>query len=319
MSTNNLNELGDSLRSIDQAFKKQIEPYRQDLWRFCMHLTKSPWDAEDLVQDTLLKSLSVLAKVYQPVNTKSYLFKIASNLWIDQMRKTKKHTDIIQATASQDKLDNYQFELIEHLEIVIASLTPIQYVTLILGDVFLFKGKEIAEIIGSSQSAVNTNLHRARNIMKKKHLDLQEVFLKDYKKDVQTSRAMNLLLEGFRKKDVKLISSLLDENIVTDIVHSGFEMGANETRNNSLNDWHNIVRDQQDIVVNYIELWGQRVLVEMEKKLDNELYLNNIHYLEITDNKITYWKFYCFSWDIMKRAAETLEVQLNARYYYHIF
>ncbi|WP_432767210.1 RNA polymerase sigma factor [Rossellomorea marisflavi] len=51
-----LESLGSPLRDLEREFKEKIEPYRSDLWRYCRTLTRSPWDAEDLVQDTLLRA-----------------------------------------------------------------------------------------------------------------------------------------------------------------------------------------------------------------------------------------------------------------------
>ena len=167
LSESHLDHLSEDIRLIERQFKEKIEPFRSDLWRYCYRLTGSPWDAEDLVQDTLLKSLSILAKLYQPVKTKSYIFRIATNLWIDQLRKgngrvTVSNYDLV----IEDKASQNAFSVMENLEVLIQQLTPVQYVTLLLADVFLFKGKEIAEILNSSESAIYTSLSRARNTLR---------------------------------------------------------------------------------------------------------------------------------------------------------
>ncbi|WP_026693350.1 sigma factor [Peribacillus kribbensis] len=73
---NNLSFLGEDLRRIEKEYKEKIEPYRKDLWYYCYRLTNSPWDAEDLVQETLLKSLSMLSKVFQELNSTINLLSI---------------------------------------------------------------------------------------------------------------------------------------------------------------------------------------------------------------------------------------------------
>ncbi|GIO27980.1 RNA polymerase sigma factor [Ornithinibacillus bavariensis] len=314
----NLNNLSDNLRNLEKDFKEKIEPYRSDLWRYCYSLTRNPWDAEDLVQDTLLKSFSVIAKLYQPVKTKSYLFKIATNLYIDQRRRER----IISFSGNEESLKNVpyegEFQLFENIDFLVSNLTPMQYVVLILSDAFKYKGKEVAEIIGTTEGAIHTNLSRAREKLRKgEKNETQKV--KTNTKDIAFNKAIEILLEGFRRKDPKLISSILDENIVTDITHSGIELGSDETKKNSLKDWHEIVKNQHIIVSEYKMLWGRPVVIELEMKHDNQLYLNNVHYIETADDKITYWKFYCFSWDIMRLVAKELKVNLNAEYFYHIF
>ncbi len=318
VTIDNLNNLSNSLRSLERDFKEKIEPYRTDLWRYCYSLTRSPWDTEDLVQDTLLKSFSVIAKLHHPVKTKSYLFKIATNLFIDQKRKDKH----INFSDNNEQLINIPFDddfhLLENLDFLVTNLSTMQHVVLILSDVFKYTGNEVAEIIGTTEGAVHTNLSRARE--KLRNRKKEGVPKKNpNKKDIEINKTIEILLEGFRRKDPQLISSILDANIVTDIIHSGIELGAEETKNNSLKDWHEVVQKQNIIVSDYIVLWGRPVLIELEKKQDGQLYLNNVHYIETDDDRITYWKFYCFSWDFMKLAAKELKVNLNAEYFYHIF
>ncbi|MBD3921953.1 RNA polymerase sigma factor [Paenibacillus sp. PR3] len=54
-----------------------------------MALTKSPWDAEDLMQEAVMKAYAILPQLHQPLQPKAYLFRIASNTWIDQCRRSK--------------------------------------------------------------------------------------------------------------------------------------------------------------------------------------------------------------------------------------
>ncbi|WP_078555985.1 RNA polymerase sigma factor [Bacillus alkalicellulosilyticus] len=318
MTVDNLNNLSINLRNLERDFKEKIEPYRSDLWRYCYSLTRSPWDAEDLVQDTLLKSFSILSKLYQPVKTKSILFKIATNLFIDQKRKDK-HLNF---SENDEFVNNIPFDddlqLLENIDFLVTSLTSMQYVVLILSDVFKYKGKEIAEIVGTTEGAIYTNLSRAREQLRNgKKKEGQKNKTKN--RDIEYNKAIDILLEGFRSKDPTLISSILDENVVTDITHSGIEFGSDETKNNSLKDWYEIVQTQHIDVSEYKMLWGRPVIIELEKKHDNQLYLNNVHYIETVNGKITYWKFYCFSWDLMEMVSKELKVNLNAEYFYHIF
>lgn len=52
-------------------------------------LTNSIWDAEDLVQDTIARALGRLAHFGQVLNPRAYLFRIATNAWLDQQRRTE--------------------------------------------------------------------------------------------------------------------------------------------------------------------------------------------------------------------------------------
>ncbi|WP_042144376.1 RNA polymerase sigma factor [Paucisalibacillus sp. EB02] len=312
----NLNQIGDELRKIEREFKKKIEPHRSDLWRYCYRLTGSPWDTEDLVQETLLKSLSVLAKLFQPVETKAYLFRIATNQWIDHIRKNRITQLPLKEFVLQENSSEFDYMLYENLEILVQQLTPMQYVALILSDGFGFKAQDVARIIGSSEGAIYTGLSRARSVLKNNR---KKISLPNSIHPIEANKAMDRLIAGFRNKDPMLIASMLDDNITVDIIHSGVELGVNEAKRNSLKDWKEIVDKQHLLEVMYIELWGKPVIIEMERKSDNYLYLNNVHYMELHQDKVIHWKFYCFSYDFMKLVAATLDVRLNAANFYHIF
>src|SRR5438132_6398328 len=72
-----------------RRFLETYEPFRTQLYRYCRYLTRSPWDAEDLAQDTLARAFVTLARMHgqEPANPRAWLFRIASNLWIDQTRR----------------------------------------------------------------------------------------------------------------------------------------------------------------------------------------------------------------------------------------
>jgi RNA polymerase sigma factor (sigma-70 family) len=66
-----------------------MESTMRRLYRYCLSLTKSVWQAEDLVQETLLKAYKV--KSYEPgrILTISFLYTIAKNLFIDEKRRRR--------------------------------------------------------------------------------------------------------------------------------------------------------------------------------------------------------------------------------------
>src|SRR6476620_4187462 len=78
------------VQQVWQRFLQRTEPLRPDLHRYCRSLTGSVWDAEDLVQDTLLRGFAKLGEFSNPIdNPKAYLFRIATNLWVDRFRRTE--------------------------------------------------------------------------------------------------------------------------------------------------------------------------------------------------------------------------------------
>ena len=83
-------DLPRSVRASWHGFLETYEPLRTDLYRYCRHLTRSPWDAEDLAQDTLARAFVTLAQLGSaPPNPRAWLFRVAYNLWVDRARRRR--------------------------------------------------------------------------------------------------------------------------------------------------------------------------------------------------------------------------------------
>lgn len=81
-------EFNATVRKARMEFLRQVEPLRPELYAFCRSLARNVWDAEDLLQDMLLKAFGKLAEVHWDVdNPRACLFRMATNLWIDYTRK----------------------------------------------------------------------------------------------------------------------------------------------------------------------------------------------------------------------------------------
>lgn len=77
----------------NENFEDAIQPYLKGLNHYCQSLTKSTWDRDDLVQETLAKAYKSLLKNPKPMS-KAFLFRIASNTWIDGLRKRRPDEDL---------------------------------------------------------------------------------------------------------------------------------------------------------------------------------------------------------------------------------
>src|SRR4051812_27705354 len=81
-------DLAKNVRAVRMTFLDQVEPFRADLYAYCRGLTRSVWDAEDLVQETLLRTFAKLGEVHGDVaRPRPYLFAVATNAWTDRKRR----------------------------------------------------------------------------------------------------------------------------------------------------------------------------------------------------------------------------------------
>ncbi|HEX7064344.1 MAG TPA: RNA polymerase sigma factor [Bacillales bacterium] len=152
-----------------EAFEAAVQPYMPELRKYCLSLEKSKWDGEDLMQEALLKTYKSWVKRPKPI-AKAYLFRIASNTWIDRYRK-RKPDEAVSKDLSELKQEEKPVSdaTIEVVEMLLKKLTPKQRVVTLLIAGFGYTSKETAELIGESEGSVKAALHRARKKLKPIH------------------------------------------------------------------------------------------------------------------------------------------------------
>ena len=90
-----------TLRTAWFAYVDAIEPLRTPLHAYGLRLTGNVWDAEDLVQETLLKGFAMIGRgdLHGPgspvADARAYLFRTATNLWLDGQRRRARERAIL--------------------------------------------------------------------------------------------------------------------------------------------------------------------------------------------------------------------------------
>lgn len=312
MSDSKLKDLGNPLRDVKKSFDELIIPHRQDLWRYCFRITGSPWDAEDLVQETLIKAFSSLSQLWQPINPKGFLFRIASNTWIDQCRKAKMKLDssvnIETELASNENIIN--FEVNEALQQLVIHLPPRQRVVLLLIDVFQFKAKEVGGMIGTTEGAVKALLKRAR-VKLEQVSNVEEYKTNSVSLTEEQYKIIGMYIECFNRRDPDGIAKLMDDTITNDIVHIAQEYGKDTVRQNSLTDW---AKDPVEMKAELHELWGRPTIVQLAKYEDTYV-IYDLNLVEFEGNKIVKQKDYYFCPELLAKAGEELQMRAYPRKY----
>lgn len=133
------------------------------LYKYCLKLSGSPWTAEDLVQQTMLKVYIIKNSEPEREFTFSYLCTVAKNQFIDEKRKYK------ESIHFNDDLFGKEYDSIEYyglIEILLTTLPLKQSMLVTLKDVFGYSSKEIASMLRVSNESVKTALHRSRKKLK---------------------------------------------------------------------------------------------------------------------------------------------------------
>jgi RNA polymerase sigma factor (sigma-70 family) len=146
----------------------ELEQTVSKLYRYCLKISGNPWQADDLVQETLLKIYRL--KKFDPGRefTFSFLYKVAKNLFIDEKRKKKEflslHEEIREVSGPSE------FDAL--IEILLSALPLQQAMLVTLKDVFKYKTREIAAMLRVSDETIKTALHRSRKKLNAAHEEL---------------------------------------------------------------------------------------------------------------------------------------------------
>lgn len=156
-----LNKIADQVKTTWHRFSEILEPVRPELYRYCRALTRNAWDAEDLVQDTLARALATLGCLFQPIeNPRAWLFRVASNLWIDNQRRRREIT--LPELPDRPDPETRASEAREAGATLLSRVAPQERAAIVLKEVFEFTIDEIAGMLATTPGAIKAALHRGR-------------------------------------------------------------------------------------------------------------------------------------------------------------
>ncbi|MCW3793686.1 RNA polymerase sigma factor [Paenibacillus sp. LS1] len=140
------------------------------LYAYCLSLTKSVPDTEDLVQETCLKVLSSSVAgssgMNKDINWEAYLIRIARNSWIDILRQSERlayKLDSLKPLLHEMEEERRFEELESAVQLLVDKLPPWQRVIYVLRELMGYKAAETAEMLDTTEGAVKAALSRARS------------------------------------------------------------------------------------------------------------------------------------------------------------
>ncbi len=167
----------------DGVFAREFMPQMDALYNFAYHLTYNESDAQDLVQETLMKAYRFLDSFQEGTNAKAWLFKILKNAFINAYRKRSRQPQTIdyeEVIHQQDNEDNPRIGYVDLRHEIFQDMMgdevtgalnalPEEFRTVVLlCDVEGFTYEEIANITDVPIGTVRSRLHRARNLLKER-------------------------------------------------------------------------------------------------------------------------------------------------------
>ena len=219
-------ELSATVSRSWKSFLEIYEPLRPELYRFCRYLSRSAWDAEDLVQDALARAFATLGGLHEPPrNPRAWLFRVASNLWIDQVRRRDARPTVeatgdqpapaAAPTAAPDR------DTREAAGTLLVQLSPQERAAVVLKDAFDLGLDEIAEILSTSVGAVKAALHRGRGKLVEPDPDIMRT---------PAPGALDEFCAAFNARDLDRLTALLLDHATVEVVGASTIYGAKNAR-----------------------------------------------------------------------------------------
>jgi RNA polymerase sigma-70 factor, ECF subfamily len=219
----------------------QLEDYRRQLTGYCYRMLGSAFEAEDAVQETMLRAWRGLERLEGRGALRSWLYRIATNVCMDVLARGARRSramdlrpagtadlplpeplaaetwiePIPDARALPPAADPAEMTIArESIRLAFMAalqhLPPKQRAVLILREVLRWRADEVAGLLNISVASVNSALQRARSTLEARQVRMDEV--SSVAGDAEASRLLARYVDAFERYDMDALTSLLHED-----------------------------------------------------------------------------------------------------------
>ncbi|MFF7978073.1 sigma-70 family RNA polymerase sigma factor [Streptomyces sp. NPDC007901] len=221
-----------------------LEKHRTELTGYCYRMLGSSFEAEDAVQDTLVRAWRSYEKFEGRSSLRSWLYRIATNVCLDMLNAGNKRArpmDLSESTplaqaALSPRPDNTWLEPVPDARVLpslhdpaeaavakesirlafmaaLQQLPPKQRAVLILREVLAWKASEVAELLGTSVASVNSALQRARATLAEQQQSGAEADVSNAL-DEEQQKLLERYVAAFEGYDMTALTALLHEDAI---------------------------------------------------------------------------------------------------------
>jgi RNA polymerase sigma-70 factor (ECF subfamily) len=226
---------------VDVDLDRELETYRRELTAYCYRMLGSGFEAEDAVQETMVRAWKAFDQFEGRSALRSWLYRIATNVCLDMLRGPQRRArpmDLGPARSSDSPIDGglpaeYWVQPIADGRVLPADGDPAelaaardsirlafvaalqhlpakQRAVLILREVLKWHAAEVAELLDTSVASVNSALQRAKATMASSDLDS----LPPSQIDDEQQELLAKYMAAFERYDVDTLVSLLHEDAI---------------------------------------------------------------------------------------------------------
>jgi RNA polymerase sigma-70 factor (ECF subfamily) len=222
------------------SMEPQLEEHRIELTAYCYRMLGSAFEAEDAVQETLVRAWRALDRFEGRSKLRSWLYRIATNVCFDMLNGRQRRArpmDMAPASTAASTLgpplaetawiepipdsrvlpeEGDPAELAVARETIrlafvaaLAHLPPRQRAVLILREVLRWKASEVAELLDTTVVSVNSALQRARATLADRDLNAADAY---QPLDDEQRSLLDRYVDAFERYDLDSLTSLLAED-----------------------------------------------------------------------------------------------------------
>lgn len=228
----------------ERAFEELISSHRQELHRHCYRMLGSAHDADEALQDTLMRAWRGLPGFGGRSSLRTWLYRIATNASLRVVeRRPRRVLPVDDGPPADPGAARWQlveagwvepypsdragveagvlgpaarYEQSESVELAFVAafqhLPPNQRAVLLLRDVLGFSAKEAAEVLGTTLASVNSALQRARRTVRRRLPERSQRASLRALGDVRVRELVAAYVEAWERGDVAAILALLTDD-----------------------------------------------------------------------------------------------------------
>jgi RNA polymerase sigma-70 factor (ECF subfamily) len=314
--------LRDELRRAWHRYVDMLVPWRPALHGYCRRLAGNVWDAEDLVQDTLLRAFGHLGQINHEVrNPRAYLLRTATNVWIDELRRREAAARAPGADPDGAPVPGADprasSEVRDAGSRLLQRLSPQERAALLLKELFDLSLEEIAELLATTTGAVKAALHRGRGRLREDEGEAAS------RRPTPSPELVDRFIERYNAKDLKGLTELLLDGASVQNVGESLQFGRETFERTERNILYHVVHGhaewppefRPDSVRPRRELFaGEPILLWLVTRRGREA-VEVIFRFEEQDGRIARLRTYTFCPETMRAVGEALGLRVRTGLY----